>query len=223
MSAGSIGGDLLVQDATTANLGGGSIGRNAALQSNSIFSMSGGNIAGNFSAAGFSVFNFSGGVIEGNASFSGLSQGFWSGGTIEGDISLHDQSVLDWTGSAPAGGVGTPVVTSAELTLLSNDSPTGFSIYLYDGSSFEIDGTDLTDALLDPNSGGTFSEYQLFGNLQDGTALPDGLHLFVENGSAASFQLVNVVPEPASIGLLSGMLFLCGRPSRRQGNQRIHT
>jgi hypothetical protein len=78
------------------------------------------------------------------------------------------------------------------------------SIFLNDNSTLEFDGHSLTAALLDALSdGGAYSEYEISGLFADGTRISAGLDLFVGNGSTASFQLVEAVPEPASVSLMA--------------------
>ncbi|HEV3415549.1 MAG TPA: PEP-CTERM sorting domain-containing protein [Pirellulales bacterium] len=89
--------------------------------------------------------------------------------------------------------------------LLAPDGEPAFaSIFLHDSSSLEFDGHSLSAALIDPlNGGGAYSEYEISGLFADGAPIPSGLDLFVANGSAASFQLVEAVPEPASVSLMA--------------------
>jgi hypothetical protein len=124
----------------------------------------------------------SGGVISGNATFNDQTGFFWSGGHVAGFVLMHDHSFLQWSGGTSGAGTG----ASARLAVHANaGAPT--SLFLYDSSSLEVDGYTLTARPLDGNNGGMLSEYQLSGFLVDGTALPDGLLLFVQNGTGASF------------------------------------
>ena len=89
----------------------------------------------------------------------------------------------------------------------------GGSIYLDDASSLEIEGIGLSDTLINPAAdGGEYSEYSLSGSLDNGTPLPGDLLLYVENGTGASFELVNdAVPEPGTVALLgAGGISLLG-------------
>jgi hypothetical protein len=98
-----------------------------------------------------------------------------------------------------------------------------YQIFLYDDSTLEVDGLTFNADLLDPmNDNGMFSEYQLSGTFGDGSSIPDGLLLFVQNGTGASFQFV-VVPEPASGGLVIGALSAGLLSLRRRGRspQRV--
>jgi hypothetical protein len=107
------------------------------------------------------------------------------------------------------------MTTSAVLATLSDDDSSPLSIYLYGDASLVIGGQELSANLLDGDSGGEFSEYQLSGALGDGGALPDGLLLFVENDTGANFSLVPA-PEPGCLGLICGIALFGRRPPRRR-------
>lgn len=153
-----------------------------------------GSIGGNLTASNFSSID-----IESQA---GLA-------AIGGTISLHDHSFLLVNG-IPVN----PDVVAASDILATPAALSSTPIYLYDNTTLEIDGLNLSATLLDPNQDGQFSEYQLTGTLQDGTPPLSNILLYVQNGSAASYNLINL-PEPSLLAAcgLTLPLFLRRRKS----------
>ncbi|MGD0462852.1 MAG: hypothetical protein ABSB74_10225 [Tepidisphaeraceae bacterium] len=217
MSAGNAA-SLTLSTHSTAIVSSGQINA-VSVANSSNFILAGGTIA-SLSTLNSSTTTITGGLVSQGITGSGNStidieslQGLRS---ILGRITLFDNAKVLVEG-IPV--VTTPSNQYALSAKFADDISTPLSIYLNDNASLEIDGMNLTASLLDPDNGGTFSEYQLNGSLQDGSVLPDNFLLYVENGSGASFQLV-AVPEPtsASLALLCGAAVLRRRPSRRRGH-----
>jgi hypothetical protein len=130
-----------------------------------------------------------------------------NGAAIGESIKAYDNSTIVLNGVLVPHTQSSATSQPGQLTHLSGDSQLP-AIYLYDNSSLEVDGINLSASLLDPNSSsGLFSEYQVSGSFADGTLISDDLLLYVANPSAsnpqgASFTLV-AVPEPSAIMLLA--------------------
>jgi hypothetical protein len=212
MNGGALGSDLDVGDDAFGSFSSGTIGGNVSLTGNGALYMTNGLIVGNVDVADESVFRMKGGSIGGTVALRGNSNTNWTGGTVAGQVSLYDNATLFWDGGKYTAG---SMTTMALFAMVADDDSDPLSIYLYDDSSLVIGGQELSANLLDGNSSGGFSEYELSGALGDGGTLPDGLLLFVENGTGANFSLVPA-PEPGCLGLICGMAILCRRPARRR-------
>ncbi len=201
-------GDVIVSNSSRCQLFGVNVTYALTVSNSSTAVLSGGDVSGSVTALNAATATISGGaVVEEDVQAHQQSTIIIAGGDIFGAISAFDTSHIVVNGKLLANvkpGGATPAASDGSKPSL---APAGDSfplIYLYDNSSLEFDGHSLTSALLDPlNGGGAFSEYEISGRFADGTAIPAGLDLFVANGSTASFQLVEAVPEPASASLMA--------------------
>jgi hypothetical protein len=170
-----------------------------------------------------------GGQVKGDVSAQNSSSIMLDNMFVQGSITAQQQSIITISDSITYGGqieaFGTSrivllghllpnnqphavifdgIAGSGPGLLTPDGEPVFASIFLHDSSSLEFDGHSLSAALIDPlNGGGAYSEYEISGLFADGAPIPSGLDLFVANGSAASFQLVEAVPEPASVSLMA--------------------
>ncbi len=189
--------------------------------------MAGGTVAGTLIVSNSATALVSGGVIESTFatvnSASAIITGF---AAVDGNVEAFQQSTIIISGADLFGNVfafnnarivlNGKLITGSQPSVLnaaageSNELPplkpadqSAFpAIYLSDDSTLEFDGHVLSADLIDPlNSDGAFSEYEITGLYPDGTPIPAGLDIFVDNTSTASIQLVEV-PEPASATLM---------------------
>jgi hypothetical protein len=220
---GSIAGLVGTQDSSKILILGGLMGSGVTAADNSTIVIDGlATIAGQVAAHDNSTISIRNATILGGVLATGSSTVnlLFPGSTIFGPIeATQNGHIVLGLGSM---GSGSPSPAADRLNLIAADAPTPTNeIFLYDDSTLEFDGLTFNAALVDPmNDNGMFSEYDLTGTLGDGSSLPDGLTLFVENGSGASFQFVPV-PEPGAAGLVLSALapVLLGR-RRRQGSRR---
>jgi hypothetical protein len=221
---------------------GGSVGP-VLTQGSSFLMLTGGSVVGDVAAFESSSMDLSGGSINGNVDAHDSTLVVVEGTTVSGKITAHDQAsllILQPLPSPPGGGAlhalpsgdsetgdsarGGPVLAkllgAAGLVRADAGPANPLQIFLYDDSTLEIDGFNFSAALLDPNNNNMFSEYQLSGFFANGSPFGGGLgiQLFVQNGTAASFKLVEVahVPEPSGIVLLASMATLLGLVRRRR-------
>jgi len=83
-----------------------------------------------------------------------------------------------------------------------------------DNSTINVLGVGLSSTLIDRNAANNTSEYELTGRLADGTPLHD--FAFVQNGTAARLNLIEVTPEPATAGLLAAAAVVGGMSRGRR-------
>jgi hypothetical protein len=192
MSGGLVDHDVDAFDNASVTLAGGGVDNNAAANGHSVVTLTGNiAVAGDIEAFDDAEVDMKGGRVIGAAQAYGHGLVIFEGGTIEG-LSIHatPQAVALASAEAEPGG------STAALTA-------------YDAGLIRVVGTDLAATLLDPNYQGQFSEYALTGRLADGSSLA-GVHMLIENGTGASYELV-AAPEPATAGCLAlAVLYVLG-------------
>jgi fibronectin-binding autotransporter adhesin len=193
MTGGTIGG-LGSQGTAVATLAGGTVtGAIAASQSSQI------NLAGVIATGGLtthnsSVVTLSSGSLSGSVNAYDSSTIYWTGGFLStgniggilgfdiSSVSVHDAARFIWQGGTvtSSNAIGIPAAGSTARPLTSAGS-SPIPIYVYDNGTFEVDGINLSASLIDPNNNGMYSEYQVSGLFGNGTPIPGGLQLFVQN------------------------------------------
>ncbi|HEV2970513.1 MAG TPA: hypothetical protein VGY55_11025 [Pirellulales bacterium] len=227
--AASVTGDLGTFKSGLAVINGGTtISGNVVASNSSHVQLVGGNV-GSVTTYNSASAQLDGSQVKGDVSALNSSSIMLDNMFVTGNITAQQQSIITISESITYGGQIEAFGTSRIVLLghlLPNNQPHALSfdgiegsgpsfltpdgepafasIFLHDSSSLEFDGHSLSAALIDPmNGGGAYSEYAISGLFADGTPIPSGLDLFVANGSAASFQLVEAVPEPASASLMA--------------------
>ncbi len=226
MSGSHVGGSVVMNGMSQVTVEGGGIGGNVSANNSSFFSLLSGNVDGSVNVANSARAVLIGGdIAESVTSLNGGTISIADAVVVEGDVVARQQSTITIGGADIFGAIRAFDTAHIFLngTLLPNSKPQAMAaasdgiraslappdgsafppIFLNDNSTLEFDGHRLTAALLDPlNGGGAYSEYEISGYFADGSPIPSGLDLFVANGSTASFQLVEAVPEPASALLM---------------------
>jgi hypothetical protein len=207
LTGGIVNGSLIASGNSHLQMSGGTVKNLVSISNSSTAVITGGTILGTLLASDSAVVNITGATIGGDLSASGLSVVMISDTQIANNINVSGGATVILNG-----GLVVPL-TPLRLAPAGDDlddlllTPAGAGlppIYLRDNATLEIDGHSLSATLLDPASnGGVYSEFDLTGMFADGSTIPDGLLVYVQNGSPAAFHLVEAaVPEPTACAAL---------------------
>jgi hypothetical protein len=238
VNGGSIGGDFQLSAFALGTLTGGVVNGSLSASGSSHLQMSGGTVNGlvffsnsssavitggtflsSLFASDSAAVNISGTTIGGGLSASGLSVVTISNARIANSITVPGGATVILNGRLLA--ASTPVrLTPAgdEMADLLTPASAGLpGIFLSGNGTLEIDGHSLSSTLVDAaNDGGVYSEFDVTGMFADGSAIPDGLLVYVQNGSPAAFTLVEAaVPEPTACAALVTLVCLLRRRRNR--------
>ena len=211
MTGGTVAEQVTAQDHAQVFISAGNVGGPLLTKGNALVSVTGGAFAQYVQSLEHSTINLSGGTIAGDVVADDFSR-IEIGGSVHilGSVDAREYAVLDITGGTIDGPQhGAHVFSPLAVAAAGNPA-----IYLYDNATLDFYGLDLTARLTDPNALGQFSAYVLTGTYADGTPVPN-FTFYIDNSSAASYNLLPPVPEPATAALMLPALLLLRRRNRR--------